>query len=218
MTQLAKQAKAASRDLSRLTAGDKNACLLAMADALEQNATAIKEANALDMEVGAKMGLSSAMLDRLKLDDKRITAHGQGPARSGRAARPGGPGAGRTRPPQRPEAAEGQHANRGGGHHLRVAAQCDGGRRQPVFQVRQRDRPARGQGGTELEPRGRADHDRGGQADAGGVSRARDSGGADDRPRGHQGTAVADAIRGFVHAAGRRRALSAPWRSARKCP
>ncbi len=78
MTQLAKQAKAASRDLSRLTAGDKNACLLAMADALEQNATAIKEANALDMGVGAKMGLSAAMLDRLKLDDKRITGMGKG--------------------------------------------------------------------------------------------------------------------------------------------
>ena len=36
MTQLAKQAKAASRDLSRLTTADKNACLLAMADALEE--------------------------------------------------------------------------------------------------------------------------------------------------------------------------------------
>jgi len=78
MTQLAQQAKAASRDLSRLTTADKNACLLAMADALEQNAAAIKEANALDMEVGSGMGLSSAMLDRLKLDDKRITAMANG--------------------------------------------------------------------------------------------------------------------------------------------
>ena len=49
-----------------------------MADALEQHATAIKEANALDMEVGAEMGLSSAMLDRLKLDDKRIAAMAKG--------------------------------------------------------------------------------------------------------------------------------------------
>src|SRR5512136_2663873 len=78
MTQLAKQAKAASRELSRLSTGDKNACLLAMANALEQNAAAIKEANALDMEVGAKMSLSSAMLDRLKLDDKRIGAMAKG--------------------------------------------------------------------------------------------------------------------------------------------
>ncbi len=78
MTQLAKQAKAASRELSRLATADKNGCLLAMADALEQNAAAIKEANALDMEVGAKMGLSSAMLDRLKLDDKRIAGMAKG--------------------------------------------------------------------------------------------------------------------------------------------
>ena len=78
MTLLAKQAKAASRELSRLTTADKNGCLLAMADALETNGDAIKEANALDMEVGAKMGLSSAMLDRLKLDDKRIASMSKG--------------------------------------------------------------------------------------------------------------------------------------------
>src|ERR1039457_3163117 len=78
MTQLAKQAKAASRDLSRLATADKNGCLLAMAEALEKNAAAIKEANALDMEVGAKMGLTSAMLDRLKLDDKRIAGMAKG--------------------------------------------------------------------------------------------------------------------------------------------
>jgi glutamate-5-semialdehyde dehydrogenase len=34
MTQLAKQARAASRELARLTTAEKNACLLAMADAL----------------------------------------------------------------------------------------------------------------------------------------------------------------------------------------
>src|ERR1039458_153349 len=78
MTQLAKQAKVASRELSRLATADKNACLLAMADALERSAAAIKDANALDMEVGAKMGLSSAMLDRLKLDDKRIAGMAKG--------------------------------------------------------------------------------------------------------------------------------------------
>jgi len=78
MTQLAKQAKAASRELSRLATGDKNACLLAMADALEKSEAAIKEANACDMEVGANMGLSAAMLDRLKLDDKRITGMAKG--------------------------------------------------------------------------------------------------------------------------------------------
>jgi glutamate-5-semialdehyde dehydrogenase len=78
MTQLAKQAKAASRELARLTAADKNSCLLAMAEALEKNSGALKEANALDMEAGAKRGLSSAMLDRLKLDDKQIAGMAKG--------------------------------------------------------------------------------------------------------------------------------------------
>jgi glutamate-5-semialdehyde dehydrogenase len=78
MTLLAKQAKAASREVARLTTADKNECLLAMAEALEKNASAIKEANALDMEVGTKMGLSSAMLDRLRLDDKRVASMAKG--------------------------------------------------------------------------------------------------------------------------------------------
>lgn len=78
MTQLARQAKAASRELAKLNTAEKNAILNAMADALEANATAIKEANALDMDFGAKAGLSSAMLDRLKLDDKRIGAMAKG--------------------------------------------------------------------------------------------------------------------------------------------
>ena len=78
MTRLAKQAKAASRELAKLTTAEKNACLLAMATALEQNADAIKQANALDMEFGAQHGLSAAMLDRLKLDDKRIAGMAKG--------------------------------------------------------------------------------------------------------------------------------------------
>jgi len=78
MTRLAKQAKAASRELAKLTTAKKNTCLLAMATALEHNAEVIKQANALDMEFGAKHGLSSAMLDRLKLDDKRISGMAKG--------------------------------------------------------------------------------------------------------------------------------------------
>src|SRR6266487_6272899 len=78
MSQLARQAKAAARDLARLTTAEKNACLLAMADALEQNRAVIQEANARDMAAGAQSGLSSAMLDRLNLDDQRITAMAKG--------------------------------------------------------------------------------------------------------------------------------------------
>ena len=76
MTQLARQAKEASRALARLTTAEKNSCLLAMADALEKEADAIKKANAIDME-GAT-GLSAAMLDRLKLDDKGIAGMAKG--------------------------------------------------------------------------------------------------------------------------------------------
>jgi glutamate-5-semialdehyde dehydrogenase len=78
MTRLARQARASSRELAQLTTAEKNSCLLAMAAALEKNADAIKSANALDMEAAAKSGLSSAMLDRLKLDDKRIAGMAKG--------------------------------------------------------------------------------------------------------------------------------------------
>jgi glutamate-5-semialdehyde dehydrogenase len=78
MIELAKQAKAASRGLAQLSTADKNACLAAMATAIEENKAAIQQANGLDMEAGAKSGLSSAMLDRLKLDDRRIAAMAKG--------------------------------------------------------------------------------------------------------------------------------------------
>ena len=78
MTQLARQAKEASRQLARLSTAQKNGCLLAMADALEQNRTALQEANSEDMEAAAGNGLSNAMLDRLKLDDKRIASMAKG--------------------------------------------------------------------------------------------------------------------------------------------
>jgi glutamate-5-semialdehyde dehydrogenase len=75
---LARQARAASRELARLTTAEKNACLLAMADAIEREADAIKRANSLDMAAGASSGLSPALLDRLKLDDKRIAGMARG--------------------------------------------------------------------------------------------------------------------------------------------
>ncbi|SRR5579885_516631 len=76
LTQLAKNAKAASRQLVRLSTRQKNDCLRAMADALEENAAALKSANARDME--AATTLSPALRDRLKLDDQRIAAMARG--------------------------------------------------------------------------------------------------------------------------------------------
>src|SRR5213080_2723586 len=78
MRTLARQAKAASRELARLSTAQKNTSLSAMADALETHAQRIKEANSLDLKTAGEMGLSAAMLDRLKLDDKRIAGMAKG--------------------------------------------------------------------------------------------------------------------------------------------
>src|SRR5947209_3027891 len=78
MLLLARQAKSASREMARLTTAQKNACLMAMADALDQNAETVKKANAMDMSSGVATSLSPAMLDRLKLDDQRIAAMSRG--------------------------------------------------------------------------------------------------------------------------------------------
>jgi glutamate-5-semialdehyde dehydrogenase len=76
--QLAKQAKAASRELGKLTTADKNVCLLAMAEALGPGAACIQEANARDLAAGARMGLSGAMLERLRLDERGLAAMQRG--------------------------------------------------------------------------------------------------------------------------------------------
>jgi len=78
MVKLGAQARHASRQLAKLTTDQKNLCLLAMAEALETGRTAIQSANAADMEVAAQIGLSTAMLDRLRLDDKRVGAMARG--------------------------------------------------------------------------------------------------------------------------------------------
>ena len=72
-----KDAKSASRGLALLTAEQKNAALLAMADALEENADSILAANALDVE-RAQSILSTVMIDRLRLDKKRIVGMANG--------------------------------------------------------------------------------------------------------------------------------------------
>lgn len=74
MTELARLAKTAARELAKLSTADKNTCLRAMADALEAGTQQILDANAKDLEVGRALGLSSAMIDRLALDAKRISA------------------------------------------------------------------------------------------------------------------------------------------------
>ena len=78
MTRIAHRARNASRGLNRLTTAEKNACLNAMADALLRETQAIQDANEEDLETAEKMGLSKAMVDRLRLTDSRINAMAQG--------------------------------------------------------------------------------------------------------------------------------------------
>ena len=49
-----------------------------MADQLLAQSEAILKANALDLEAGRKNGLSEAMLDRLKLDARRLASMAEG--------------------------------------------------------------------------------------------------------------------------------------------
>lgn len=76
--QLAEHSRDASRALAKLDSDTKNSLLRAMADSIEKSAAAIKAANAKDVAAGKKSGLSSAMLDRLTLTDKRISEMAKG--------------------------------------------------------------------------------------------------------------------------------------------
>lgn len=71
---LGKAARAAARILAVTSPEVKNAALLAMAESLLAESSSILAANALDLEAGTKNGLSEAMLDRLRLDEKRLAA------------------------------------------------------------------------------------------------------------------------------------------------
>ncbi len=65
-------AKAASRELAKLSTRKKNAILEAMAEELDAQRGLIQQENAKDLEAGKTAGLSAAMLDRLELTDARI--------------------------------------------------------------------------------------------------------------------------------------------------
>ncbi len=70
---IAKGARLASLAMARLATSVKNSMLRAMAASLEQSSAEIIAENGRDLEVGRQKGLSAAMLDRLMLDEKRIS-------------------------------------------------------------------------------------------------------------------------------------------------
>ena len=78
MEEMGRRAKAAARKLALMDAEAKNACLLAIAKALETRQASILQANEKDLASGAEKGLSEALIDRLRLTPERIAGIGAG--------------------------------------------------------------------------------------------------------------------------------------------
>ena len=76
--EVAHRARAAAARLAPLARRDKDAALLAMADALVASTDRILAANAQDVEAGRAAGTSEALLDRLRLDRSRVEAMADG--------------------------------------------------------------------------------------------------------------------------------------------
>lgn len=76
--ELGKRARAAARALALCSAGQKNAALMAMADAIEASEAEIASANAKDVEAAPGYGLNAAAVDRLRLTAERIRAMAAG--------------------------------------------------------------------------------------------------------------------------------------------
>ncbi len=71
---LATAGRAAQRQVALLSDAQKTAALRAVAAQLRADQAAILEANARDVTAGEEKGLSGALLDRLRLDPKRLAA------------------------------------------------------------------------------------------------------------------------------------------------
>ena len=78
LLEICKNAKTAKYAVQRLSTDAKNKALLAVADKLVSEAEYIIKANEKDYETGVKNGMHEGMLDRLKLDNKRIQAMADG--------------------------------------------------------------------------------------------------------------------------------------------
>ena len=78
MTDLCQNAAEAKYKLQTLESSVKNELLIACADALIQNQDAILKANESDLINGQQKGMSQGLLDRLRLDEKRISAMAEG--------------------------------------------------------------------------------------------------------------------------------------------
>ena len=78
ITKMGSDALTASRALVNLTTDQKNKILLAMADGILSDADQIISANAIDLDNAVNNNLTNSMIDRLRLDQKRIEAIADG--------------------------------------------------------------------------------------------------------------------------------------------
>ncbi len=76
--EMGKKARAAARALALCSEDEKNAALMAMADAIDAAEAEIIAANAKDLEAAPGYGLNAAAIDRLRLDPARIGAMAKG--------------------------------------------------------------------------------------------------------------------------------------------
>lgn len=74
MHEIGRRARAAARRIALAPAAQRNAALVAMADALRARSARILAANAQDLADGKAAGLSGSFMDRLALDEKRLAA------------------------------------------------------------------------------------------------------------------------------------------------
>ena len=78
VSEKARQAKAAARILAGVSSAIKNQALIEMADGLVSATTELKKENEKDLKYAREKGLSSALIDRLELNDKRINGMASG--------------------------------------------------------------------------------------------------------------------------------------------
>ncbi|MAI46118.1 MAG: glutamate-5-semialdehyde dehydrogenase [Hyphomicrobiaceae bacterium TMED74] len=78
MAELGRQAKQAASVLAIASREEKDAALIAAADALRHSTASIVEANALDLGAAREVGRPDAFVDRLALDEKRIDGIAKG--------------------------------------------------------------------------------------------------------------------------------------------
>src|SRR6187455_341760 len=78
MPEIGQRARKAARGLALAPTAQKDNALAAIAETIRQRKSAILAANAEDVAEAKRSGANAAFLDRLALDDKRVTAMADG--------------------------------------------------------------------------------------------------------------------------------------------